>query len=113
MSSRVLQFELACTDRPAIEATLAAQTEALEDAALEQARVRERRAILEQLDVSLDFDSDTTGVVVLEFHWTVRNACADQTFADRGQLRLPFCVENNTLCLSLPPEPVEREPDEI
>ena len=113
MLNRQLQIQANATTRPAIEAALSGLTESLEDAALEQARIHERRAKIESVNVSMQFDSETRGSVRLDFEWTVRNACADQTFADKGQLSIPFVIDGRLLTLRLPPEPVEREPDEI
>lgn len=113
MPSRRLQIAIDQTDRTMVEAALAARIQDLEDAALEHARIQERRAMIESLDVDVSFESDTAGTVSLDFGWTVRNACADQTFADRGQLRLKFSVDDGLLTLHLPPQPLEREPDEI
>lgn len=113
MPDRKIIVPLHTPDGAGIQDAIESLYEQLEDAALEQARIHERRAMLNDLNIRLEFEAPESGFVQLVFGWTVRNACADQSFNDRGTLRIPWQVDGLTLTLELPPLPVEREPDEI
>lgn len=130
MSRRHLHFELNGSDRSAIEQACAAQLERLEDVALEHVRIQERRAVIAgDMLISVSFESDAAakagssetaasgtdlaGSIQLKFDWSVTNACSDTVFTGQDRLRLPFRLAGQSLVLTLPDPPAEREPDEL